>query len=641
MILRYTFLIVVLFQVIGYSQNVNPSTGELNSKSSNRSESEDHSTVQEWNTMAEYHKFSRPDSGIYYASKALELARSISYSEGELWALVWLALSHQTLENYTLSAQVNLEGLREAEKWNQPYLASIFLMDLGICYLRSANYERALSYSQRAFSSFRSLDSPRFSAISASTIGRSYSALNNADSAFFYGREAIRLAKSSGINYHIHWTFTRMADTHRDHNNLDSALYYFQESIRLNDENAQSEKSYDALEIAKLFMLLDQNDSALKYAGESLQLALENSLHQQVADACLFLSDYFERSEPIRALQYNNIAIRSKDSLEQMRMMTGFSDLIDFDEQQRREEILAAKDEFENRLRSNVLLGSTFTLFLLAIFLFRNNRMKQRSKQEIEFAYEKLKATQSQLIHSEKMASLGELTAGIAHEIQNPLNFVNNFSEINAELFDELKEEITKGNEEEINAVLNILRENEHKIKAHGQRADAIVKSMLQHSRIGSGEKELTDINALCDEYLRLAYHGIRAKKPTFSAEIKHDLDPVLPKIKVQPQEIGRVLVNLINNSFQAVTESQNPEVKVSTAQLQDQIQISVSDNGPGIPDEIRGKIFQPFFTTKPTGQGTGLGLSLSYDIVKAHSGEIKVESNVGRGTTFIVRLPI
>ena len=260
---------------------------------------------------------------------------------------------------------------------------------------------------------------------------------------------------------------------------------------------------------------------------------------------------------------------------------------------------------------------------------------------EIEKAYEELKTTQAQLIHSEKMASLGELTAGIAHEIQNPLNFVNNFSEVNSELTQELKEEIKKGNTEEVKAIAADIEENEKKIVHHGKRAEAIVKSMLQHSRGSEGIKEQTDINTLADEYLRLAYHGFRAKDKSFNANFKTDLDEGLPKISVVPQDIGRVLLNLINNAFQAVKDVDKPTVTVSTRKKDGKVEVWVKDNGPGIPYEIKDKIFQPFFTTKPTGIGTGLGLSLSYDIVtKGHGGSIKVNSIEGEGTEFIILLP-
>ncbi|MCB0656674.1 MAG: GHKL domain-containing protein [Saprospiraceae bacterium] len=271
----------------------------------------------------------------------------------------------------------------------------------------------------------------------------------------------------------------------------------------------------------------------------------------------------------------------------------------------------------------------------------RNKDRELAQAREIEKAYTELKSTQAQLIQSEKMASLGELTAGIAHEIQNPLNFVNNFSEVNQELSLELEEELLAGKIGDAISLSKDIKENSEKINQHGKRAEAIVKSMLQHSRTSTGEKELTDINALCDEYLRLAYHGLRAKDKNFNADLRSEFDPDLPKMRVMPQDIGRVLLNIINNGFQALQGVKNPVLSISTKRSGDQIEITIADNGPGIPDEIKDKIFQPFFTTKPTGQGTGLGLSLAYDIVKAHGGEMEVESESGRGAKFMVRLPV
>jgi signal transduction histidine kinase len=239
------------------------------------------------------------------------------------------------------------------------------------------------------------------------------------------------------------------------------------------------------------------------------------------------------------------------------------------------------------------------------------------------------------------------LNAGIAHEIQNPLNFVNNFSEVSRELIDELKSQKGKMKKEEQDEILNDIDANLEKINHHGKRADAIVKGMLQHSRSSTGQKEPTDINALADEYLRLAYHGLKAKDRSFNASMKTDYDKSVGNINIIPQEIGRVVLNLINNAFYAVGEKKkqnqngyDPTVSVSTKRVNSKVEISVKDNGNGIPQKVLDKIFQPFFTTKPTGQGTGLGLSLSYDIVKAHGGELKVETKEGEGSEFIIQLP-
>jgi signal transduction histidine kinase len=294
------------------------------------------------------------------------------------------------------------------------------------------------------------------------------------------------------------------------------------------------------------------------------------------------------------------------------------------------------------------IAAALFSALVILYILNRNNRQKQKANQVLEKTLSTLKSTQAQLIQSEKMASLGELTAGIAHEIQNPLNFVNNFSEVSKELLDELKSELATGNVQTANEIADDIKDNSEKINHHGKRADAIVKGMLQHSRSSSGVKEPTDINALCDEYLRLAYHGLRAKDKDFNATMKTDFDESIGNINVVPQDMGRVILNLINNAFYAVDEKKKqlangyePTVTVSTKRNNGKVEIKVADNGKGIPQKVLDKIFQPFFTTKPTGQGTGLGLSLSYDIVKAHGGEIKVISRENEGTIFNIQFPI
>ena len=269
-------------------------------------------------------------------------------------------------------------------------------------------------------------------------------------------------------------------------------------------------------------------------------------------------------------------------------------------------------------------------------------------KEKLQNTLSHLQSAQKQLVQSEKMASLGELTAGIAHEIQNPLNFVNNFSEVSKELLDEMKTELDNHNVDDAKEIANNVIQNLEKILHHGKRAEGIVKGMLQHSRNSSGIKELTDINALADEYLRLAYHGLRAKDKTFNATMHTDFDKTFGKINIIPQDIGRVILNLLTNAFYVVNEKKQsgienyePTVSVSTKKNADKVLITVRDNGNGIPSKVLDKIFQPFFTTKPTGQGTGLGLSLSYDIVKAHGGDLNVETAEGNGSVFTIVLPV
>jgi len=299
-----------------------------------------------------------------------------------------------------------------------------------------------------------------------------------------------------------------------------------------------------------------------------------------------------------------------------------------------------------------ILIQHVADAFSTAYARYEDFNKLEAAKQQVDKTLVDLKQAQTQLVQSEKMASLGELTAGIAHEIQNPLNFVNNFSDVSNELLLEMKTELEKGNAKDAITIAEDVRQNLEKILHHGKRADAIVKGMLQHSRTSSGQKEPTDINALADEYLRLAYHGLRAKEKSFNAKFGTDFDQSIGKINIIPQEIGRVLLNLINNAFYAApllpeggfkdpNHKHEPTVWVTTKKVGDKVLISVRDNGPGIPQKILDKIFQPFFTTKPTGQGTGLGLSLSYDIVKAHGGELRVETKEGEGSGFIIQLPV
>jgi signal transduction histidine kinase len=333
------------------------------------------------------------------------------------------------------------------------------------------------------------------------------------------------------------------------------------------------------------------------------------------------------------------------------------------EQQMNEKELSIEKLESQNKISSlsrNFSIGIAFLLLVLSAGIFHRFQSKNKANEVLNQTLADLKSTQTQLIQSEKMASLGELTAGIAHEIQNPLNFVNNFSEVSSELVDETIEEVeavktrralsqrqdSSQDKESLTKITDLLgdvKANLEKITHHGKRADAIVKGMLAHSSSGKGEKTLTNLNALAEEYLKLSYHGLRAKDKNFNADFKTDFDPTLPKVNVVPQDIGRVLLNLINNAFQACDQSgvKNPLVSIKTERTTSgEIRISIQDNGLGIPDEIKDKIFQPFFTTKPTGQGTGLGLSLSYDIVKAHGGEISVSSASDSGTLFTISLP-
>ena len=410
------------------------------------------------------------------------------------------------------------------------------------------------------------------------------------------------------------------------------------------------------LQMALVLKQTYQLDSAVIYAKQAYDFAENYQNLLLKSEAADFLSNYYIGKNNNEALRYLQEANKIKDSLHSVEKAQAVQNLA-FQEQSRLKTIEAERLQARNRFRLYTVLGITFTILAVTLVLYRSNRTKQRAntllkkqKDTIELTLGQLKTTQAQLIQSEKMASLGELTAGIAHEIQNPLNFVNNFSEVNSELLDELEQEAENGNIKAVQSISNALRENENKIAHHGRRAEEIVKSMLQHSRASSGNKEATEINKLVDESLRLSYHAIRAKDKAFNVTIQTDLDKSIGKILVVPQDIGRVLLNIINNAFYSVAEKKktanveyNPIVSISTQIPEESpgnVEIRVADNGVGVPEKQITKIFQPFFTTKPAGHGTGLGLSLSYDIIKAHGGSIKVNPDKKDGAEFIIHLP-
>ena len=473
-------------------------------------------------------------------------------------------------------------------------------------------------------------------------IGESYFHLNQFDSALFYIKQSYNLTKSGG-----HWSvpYLYMGKLYEKKGLLTQALSFYHESIPEGVATTDSIKS--CLAIANLFNHTNVMDSAFYYARLAFAVAQNTSSYLYIINASSLLKDFYKRKKQTdSAFKYQEIMLAANDSLFNREKLTQMQNLT-FNEDLRHQEIVKEREKFQNEIKIYGLAAGLVVLLLLAGILWRNNRLKQKAKTKIEKAYSELKSTQTQLIRSEKMASLGELTAGIAHEIQNPLNFVNNFSDVNTELIDEAEQEMDKGNINEAKTILIDIKENEQKINHHGKRADAIVKNMLQPSRTSSGVKEPTDINALTNEYLRLTSHGLRAKDKSFNAIIRTDFDETMGKINIIPQDIGRVLLNLYNNAFYAVSEKKKqqgegyePTVSVSTKRINDKVEIRVKDNGNGIPQKVLNKIFQPFFTTKPTGQGTGLGLSLSYDIIKAHNGEINVETKEEEFAEFVILLP-
>jgi signal transduction histidine kinase len=418
-----------------------------------------------------------------------------------------------------------------------------------------------------------------------------------------------------------------------------------------------------------LYLIKGDKRTALSYALQSLQLAKQHHLKDQVAGASLKLSEIYEQEgDMASSLRYYKQHIAYRDSVNNLTTVQRMADLrTDFEVSKKQVELDLANQQKQNERNRTILLAIILALSVIILgVLIRSNKHKQKAykvlnlqrkkteeqKERAEGALLDLQEAQKHLIQSAKMASLGELTAGIAHEIQNPLNFVNNFSEISVELLDELKTEaldkLPASDKAGADGILQDLSENLKKISDHGKRAGSIVKGMLQHTRVSTGKKELTDINALASEYLRLSYLGVRAKDKDFSTQLSSNLDETIGQIEVVPQDIGRVLLNLYNNAYYAVdhkkklqNDSYEPLISVSSKRNGDSMELSVRDNGIGIPKNILDKIYQPFFTTKPTGQGTGLGLWLSYDIIEAHGGEIKVKTQEGEFTEFIIHLPI
>jgi len=490
-------------------------------------------------------------------------------------------------------------------------------------------------------------------------IGAVYLDMNILDSALHYQKK--ELLRGLGWRSVV---YKYIGDVYFRKGSSDSAFIYYHRGLQLSTErSALSQKIICEMSLAQWHLAEENIDSSLFYASRFLfgiKKLQGNPLKDiNISNAYELLYQAYQlHGQQDSTLKYLQLAFTARDSVyqEKFRNMAKYQNL-SFAEQLRLEELEKEKLETQSRIRIYSLLAGLVLILFIAGALYRQSRQKQKANRILQNAYSKLQSTQSQLIHAEKMASLGELTAGIAHEIQNPLNFVNNFSDVSVDLIEEMDEEMTLGNTEDVKDIASDLKQNLEKIHHHGKRASFIVQGMLEHSRSNPGDKVPTNINALADEFLRLSYHGLRAKDKSFNAEIITEFAEDLPEVNVIPQDFGRVLLNLINNAFYAcaernrstVAEKQktqkegyNPTVIVGTKRIGNNVEIRVNDNGNGIPDEVLKKIFQPFFTTKPTGEGTGLGLSMSYDIItKGHDGKLNVETNLGEGTTFIIQLNI
>ncbi len=642
-----------------------------------RNASNDPLRMDAYYNMALYYMETNRDSAVYYDNKCMVLAKQLGLKLNEAHALsdkgyALIALGKYPSALESLSEAMKIAENPASEKSVLPFLRGHTpharrLYNLGLIELRMGNLYGATGNRNmeklkffKALGYAKSIPDTFLLSLAYMYLGESYTYLNQLDSALFFEQQALTLQPHLDFflrTWEGHVLYF-LGNIYLKKGNVTQARNAYLESVASYTAHHNLHylpQAYDAL--SQLYITLNKPDSSLFYARKLLETARVLGQPQPLASSYQALSDVYSnvsnRDSTLKYLKLYTVLNDSLNNAERKNLLSYQN--IGFDQQLRLKSLQEEKNRIQNRTRTYALLAGLGVLLIIGLILYRNNKQKHKAnkvlqdqKQKVEVAYDQLKSTQAQLIQSEKMASLGELTAGIAHEIQNPLNFVNNFSEVSDELIDEMNDELDKGDIKEAKAISSDIKQNLEKINHHGKRADAIVKGMLQHSRTSTGVKEPTDINALCDEYLRLSYHGLRAKDKEFNAIMKTDFDETIGKINIIPQDIGRVLLNLYNNAFYAVNEqksrnliSYEPTVWVTTKKEGDRVTITVKDNGGGIPDKIKEKIFQPFFTTKPTGSGTGLGLSLSYDIIKAHGGEIKVETKEGEGTEFIIQIPV
>jgi signal transduction histidine kinase len=628
-----------------------------------------------------YYQETDRDSSLYFSEQQLSLAQKLHQTLWQADASDQLAYVLAQMKNYPRSLQTFLDGIsisekEEAEKniWRisifspakDPKVARLTVLgyinnDVAVVFKATGNLQDALNHLFIARRVGESIKNYAQLSMTTMQLGDVYFNLNKLDSSLIYTQDGLHYADEANFQKYRGDMLLTIGDIYLKKGNNDLSKRYFQEAaLSAQRQNNLVILGNALLDMARLFISSGNTDSSLWYASKGLNILETANDPEGIIDAYSTLASVYKfRNKFDSAFKYQSLAMQMKEQQDNVEKINQFKN-VGFSEQERLQQLEIEKTQYKNEIRTYVLLSGLGVIIIVALLLYRNNKQKikanhllAKQKEEIQNTLSELRSTQAQLIQSEKMASLGELTAGIAHEIQNPLNFVNNFSEVNKEMLEELKAERLKPKAERDDDLQNDLIydviANEEKINHHGKRADAIVKSMLQHSKTSTGKKELTNINALADEYLRLSYHGMRAKDKSFNAEIKTDFDSNVGKVNVVPQDIGRVLLNLFNNAFYTVNEKKqrldgtfDPVVTVFTKKENESVILKVQDNGNGIPQNIIDKIFQPFFTTKPTGQGTGLGLSLTYDIItKEHNGTITVESREGEGTEFVIHLPM
>jgi len=599
------------------------------------------------------YRLGNADSSLLYGQRALTLSQKINYPSGEILALSYTGITLEQMGNLPKALEMAFKALQIGKTNKLEYLTGAALNAIGETYIILKDYPKALYYLRMEKSSNKTNEISL--AYSQFDMGGAFYEMNRLDSSVYYERQAIM--HFSKFNREEPLVYKILGDVEMKSGKHAKALNLYRKSLQISIKNNERRATaYAYYKIAVFYKAVNQPDSAIYYAKKGLEESELITQKKTILETAALLALLYEPRDTKESLRYLELADAYKDSLYSTGNLQAVQSLV-AREEERQNEIKAVQLAYRNQLKEYAFLAGLCILLLIAFILYRNNRREKKDKKlleeknsVIEKTLFELKSTQTQLIQSEKMASLGELTAGIAHEIQNPLNFVNNFSEVSVELVDEMDEQLDNGDIQEVKAIGADLKQNLEKIRHHGKRADAIVKGMLEHSRTNTGEKQLTDMNVLCDEFLKLSYHGLRAKDKSFSAEMITHFDPMLPKINVSQQDMGRVMLNLFNNAFYAVNQKAKmagtdykPTVEVTTfASPSGAWGLKVKDNGIGMPDAIKEKIMQPFFTTKPTGEGTGLGLSLTYDmVVKGHGGSINVDTKEGNYTEFTVLLPV
>ncbi|MDZ7743400.1 MAG: tetratricopeptide repeat protein [Bacteroidota bacterium] len=641
---------------------------------------------------------SQSELAMQYHNKSAALFREANDRSGLAMELTNIGISHRNLGNYGDAMENLLESLAIYRELNDSTDLVETLLAIGFVYLYVERWNDALKVQQQALEIYRGMNDSLGIARIFNDMGAVNMAAGNYQKALEQHQKALKIRLKSNEYYYTFASYFYIASIYESLEHHKQALNNYESALEFAKRNGSRVAIVDALfNVGNIMFKLGESDRAMEHFMKAQEMSSEMEDRTGQALASMKIAEIHNlRNQPYKALQwlesaeeavpnssfayleeiyfgiaktyeqlgdYQNAfanmerygqvkdSVTRAENLEKVTMLTNRMEFesrqaLQRESQEKMIKLKQAEIDRQKILRNFILFGMFVILVMSVIFYIRFTE-KTRLNKKLNKAFIDLKSTQAQLIHAEKMASLGELTAGVAHEIQNPLNFVNNFSEVNAELIAELKEELEAGNLEEVKAIAGDIAVNEEKINHHGKRADAIVRGMLQHSRSSGGEKVAINLNSLADEYLRLSFHGMRAKDKSFQSEFITDFDENLPKINVVPQDLGRVFLNLINNAFYAVNKKRQhagegfkPQVKIKTSRMNDQVVIKIIDNGDGIPENIAKRIFQPFFTTKPTGEGTGLGLSLSYDIItKGHGGKLKMNTTEGKGTEFIITL--